>query len=126
MAAMINRFLAAILFVTVTIVPAAAEDAFVSSIVDLPLMSALSEDIDSGVVFDTPSGRIVEAYAFGTVSRSRVLDFYSSTLPQLGWTRTGKAVFSREGEVLKLEFPKAGKNGGEKDLTVRFLLSPAK
>ncbi len=126
MAGIANRFLAVIMFVTITVATAAAEDAFVSSIVDLPLMSSLSEDTGNGVVFDTPSGRIVEAYAFGPVSRSQVLGFYSSTLPQLGWTRTGKGIFRREGEILKLEFPKAAGNGGGKDLTVRFSLSPAK
>ncbi|MEE8393000.1 MAG: hypothetical protein V3R66_01545 [Rhodospirillales bacterium] len=106
-----------------------AEQVFVSSITDLPLMAGLSEDADGGMVFDTPSGRIVDAYAHGWATRSQVLEFYSSTLPQLGWRPQGEAAFGREGEILKLEFPGVENSGPDAGpdtvLTVRFHLSPA-
>ena len=36
---------------------------FVSGFEDLPLMPGLQEHDDTGVSFDTPGGRIIEAYA---------------------------------------------------------------
>jgi len=98
---------------------AADADGFVSGIEDLPLMQGL-EEAESGMVFDSPAGRIVEAVAVGRVSREDILDFYTETLPQLGWTPAGDGVFRREGEVLRVEFPGSDGSG----TTVRFALSP--
>ncbi|MFQ5775789.1 MAG: hypothetical protein ACE5GS_14805 [Kiloniellaceae bacterium] len=98
---------------------AAEAAAFVAGIEDLPLMPGLAEVADAGVVFDKPSGRIVEAYAQGAVTRAAVAAFYERTLPQLGWrARTGN-VFVRERERLSLVFL-----GGDGDLIVRFTLEP--
>ena len=47
-------------------------NAFVAGIEDLPLMGGLIEDVDAGLVFDKPEGRIVEAYATGEVSAAAV------------------------------------------------------
>ena len=70
-------------------------------------------------MFDTPQGRIVEAYAKGNTTRKAVLEFYDQTLPQLGWKAAGIALYRREGEALRLELYQ------EKDwLTVRFYLAP--
>ncbi len=107
--------------------PAAAGEGggFLSGIEDLPLMPDLSESADGGMVFDTPAGRIVEAFASGAVTRAEVLAFYAATLPQLGWTVEDVARYSREGEILRLEFTKnhsPPKTGAT--LTVRFALSP--
>lgn len=96
---------------------------FFAAIDDLPLMPGLTEDANAGVNFDSPAGRIAEAVAFGDVSERQVLEFYAAALPQLGWRRDGDAQFSREREILKLEFPASPKAGSP--LTVRFLLKPA-
>lgn len=101
--------------------PAVAADVFLDGFGDLPVMQGLSPVKDAGVVFDTPSGRIVEAYAAGAVTRAKVRRFYGRTLPQLGWATTGGGRFYREGEVLALTFK--GKDGV---LTVRFTLSPSR
>jgi len=102
-------------------IAARAQDAqFLSTIEDLPLMPGLSEDADRSMVFDAPSGRIVETFATGRVGKDQVVDFYARTLPQLGWRADDGARFVREGEVLVLEF-----SGGGPALTVRFALSPA-
>ena len=102
-----------------------AQDAthFLAAIEDLPLMPGLTEDANAGVNFDSPAGRIAEAIAFGNVSARQVLDFYAAALPQLGWRQDGDAEFSREREILKLEFPEPPKAG--LPLTVRFALKPA-
>ena len=98
---------------------AAAGDGYVEGLEDVPLMPGLESIADAGMVFDDPSGRIVEAYAEGRVERSEVLAFYAATLPQLGWRAEGEAIYRREGEVLRLEFI-----GGAGMLAVHFFLSP--
>ena len=97
--------------------------AFVSGIEDLPLMPGLAEVEETGMVFDTPAGRIVEAFASGRVSRAQVVSFYAATLPQLGWSPADATRFRREGETLELHFPATPGAAGQ--LTVRFALKPA-
>lgn len=92
---------------------------FFAGIDDLPLMQGLDEVPETGVVFDKPSGRIVEAYAEGAVARAGVAEFYARTLPQLGWEPRGGLHFVREGERLQLDFL-----GTDGDLVVRFTLQP--
>ena len=102
--------------------PAAAQSAFVPGFEDLPLMPGLVASAEGPVVFDAPSGRIVEAQVAGPASAARVLDFYRETLPQLGWHAAGPdGTFEREGELLKLAItePERGQ------ITVRFSLAPA-
>ncbi len=106
--------------------PVLAADAFVSGINDLPLMPGLRALPDDSTVFDAPAGRVVEAWAEGSVAREAVLSFYATTLPQLGWSATGSDLFRREGETLRLEFPLAGPRGNRASgtLLIRFYLSP--
>jgi hypothetical protein len=95
-----------------------AED-YVAGIPDLPLMPGLEALPDSGVVFDKPGGRIVEAFAQGDVSPQSVTAFYDETLPQLGWRREAPGFYLREGERLQLAFSQdAGRT------TVHFRLLP--
>jgi hypothetical protein len=99
-----------------------AADPFVAGIEDMPLMPGLTQLAERNVVFDAPSGRIVEAYAEGQVGREAVRSFYARTLPQLGWHGQGSDRYVREGETLRIEFPDA-RPGGSRVL-VRFFLSP--
>ena len=101
---------------------AKAQGSFSNAIDDLPLMEGLNEVEDEVMVFDSPTGRIVEALSSGKVTRQRVSQFYSETLPQLGWLETSPGHFLREDEVLKLVFPtpQVGLT-----LNVLFMLSPA-
>lgn len=98
--------------------PALAEG-FLSAYEDLPVAPGLTEAVGSGVAFDTPSGRIIEAFAHGPMKAADVLRFYAATLPQLGWTRETDTVYRREAEVLRLEPGLQGKT-----LTIRFAISP--
>lgn len=99
--------------------PPARAEGFLSAYEDLPLPPGLTEVPGSGLAFDSPSGRIVEAYAHGGIKAADALKFYAATLPQLGWTREGDRVYRREAEVLRLETTqdRAG-------LTLRFTVSP--
>ena len=97
---------------------------FLSGFEDLPLMDGLTEQADSGVVFDKPDGRIVERYASGPLSLDSVEAFYRETLPQLGWmpvkAKAAKHLdFRREGESLDIEFKTVGS-----ELVVRFSVAP--
>ena len=111
---------------------ALAEDKFLSAIDDLPLMAQLDEIAGGVMVFDSPSGRIVEALTMGKVLKEDVEQFYSDTLPQLGWEKRAPGKYSREDEVLKLEFPQTtardgtGSSGDPATISVLFMLSPAK
>jgi hypothetical protein len=115
--------LAAFLVAVMAVAGAHADEpvVFVAAIDDLPLMPGLVEAADAGMVFDAPAGRIVEAFASGSVERDAVLKFYAETLPQLGWQAAGTTTFLREGETLDLEFAEVTADS----LTVRFALSPA-
>ena len=93
---------------------------FLDALEDVPLPPGLAEVADAGMVFDTPQGRIVEAYAEGPADRDSVARFYRDTLPQLGWRRAGVRHYVREGETLDLSFERPA--GGP--LTVRFSLAP--
>jgi hypothetical protein len=103
-----------------TVATAAADNAgFVAGVEDLPLMPGLTELSGSGYAFGSSNGRIVEAYATGDVSQQQVLDFYSSTLPQLGWEAATNRSYRRQGERLAIEFVK-----GTGPLTVHFTVTP--
>ena len=104
--------------------PGHGEDAahprvYLRGIEDFPLMAALHELDESGVVFDKPGGRIVLSMAQGQVTPGDVLAFYADTLPQLGWRMEKATRFTREGEVLTIEF-----EAGSSPTVVRFSLSP--
>ena len=104
--------------------PAAAEPArFVTGLEDLPLMPGLNPVANAAMSFDTPQGRIVEAFAAGAVSPGAVQTFYAQTLPQLGWRAQDQTTWMREGEVLRLEIIE-GAGAEAQALTIRFALSP--
>lgn len=101
-----------------------ADGGFLAVADDLPLMAGLVENVEAGVLYDKPSGRIVEAYASGALSAYDVVRFYASTMPELGWRRqrtaaTNDLEFERDGERLTIEVRELA---GE--LTVRFSLAP--
>ena len=98
--------------------PAGAQG-FFELLEDVPVMPALTPVNDAGIEFDAPSGRIVEAYAIGATSRKEVLDFYGSTLPQLGWQPRAGNAYLRESESLKIDF-----FGPDGEITVRFTVAP--
>ncbi|MDD9901234.1 MAG: hypothetical protein OXT65_09675 [Alphaproteobacteria bacterium] len=109
--------LAAVVFLAATPVLAAE---YFSAVEDLPLMEGMQEDPSHAVVFDAPSGRIVDVAATVGADPAHVSAFYKSSLPALGWTPSGKDVYHRNGEKLLLVTVKNG------DATsVRIHISPA-
>ncbi len=80
-----------------------ADQSYVGGVDDLPLMPGLVEDTQSNLVFDSPVGRIVEAYATGRLRVDGVHRFYEEALPQLGWLRIGANQYRRDNEVLEID-----------------------
>ena len=95
---------------------------FFSVIEDLPLMPGLNENEGRSIAFDSPQGRIVEAYAAGAVSEQDVRHFYAAVLPQLGWRVAGPDAFNRERETLKMDFSRD--TNAPTLLIVHFSLAP--
>ena len=87
-------------------------------------MDGLTEQADSGVVFDKPDGRIVERYASGPLTTDSVVAFYKETLPQLGWqAATG------QGPTISLSSARANRSTSNSkrstsELVVRFSVAP--
>lgn len=94
-------------------------ETYVEGIPDLPLMPGLTALPESGLVFDKPAGRIVQAFAEGSMTMQSVISFYDETLPQLGWQRDGAGAYLREGERLKLDLSQDARG-----VTVQFQLFP--
>lgn len=104
--------------------PVRAEEAvFAAGFEDLPVMAGLKQADDSSMSFDTPAGRIIEAYLEGDgANAAGVKAFYDKTLPQLGWKplptqKTGRFSFTREGELLTFTVD------GKQPVTVRIELT---
>jgi hypothetical protein len=98
----------------------AAAGTFLAGIEDVPVPPGFTENQTAGMVFDSPTGRIIEAEATGDLTREKVIAFYAETLPQLGWTRISDTEFKSETETLKLSFDQRKKPL----LAVHFNLTP--
>jgi len=101
-----RRWLAALVLLFCAIGPAigpAGAAEYLKAVSDLPLADGLKEQTEKATVFDTPLGRIVNAYATGNVKPEAVLDFYDDTLPALGWDRQKAGTYQRKNEILKID-----------------------
>jgi hypothetical protein len=97
-----RSWIAALVLLISATVPASAAE-YLKAVTDLPLATGLKEQADKATVFDTPLGRIVNAYATGNVAPEAVLDFYDETLPALGWDRQKAGTYQRKNEILKID-----------------------
>ena len=95
---------------------------FLSVMEEMPLMPGLVEVTDVTVTFDGPSGRIIQAFAAGSLQVDKVRAFYAAALPQLGWARQANGEYRRDAEILRLEVSLASDGGAG----VHYMLRPAK
>lgn len=84
---------------------------YLSALDDLPLAQGLTEQKDKTTVFDAPVGKLITAYATGNVKVTDVVNFYDTTLPQLGWQKTASGTYHRKAETLKIDV--LGGQGGD-------------
>ena len=104
------RKLLSMLMILLCPVLAAAAGTFLAGIEDVPVPPGFTENQAASMVFDSPSGRIIEAEATGnSLSREQVAAFYAQTLPQLGWTRISDTEFRSDSETLKITFEQSKK-----------------
>ncbi len=82
-----RRLLLVLLLLGFPLIPALAAGAFLTELEDLPLAPGLSE-IPGGMLFDSPTGRIVEASAQGEIPADQVVAFYTQTLPNSAGKRS--------------------------------------
>jgi hypothetical protein len=89
--------------------PAGAQ--YLSAAPDIPLAEGLRENPDATLVFDKPQGRILQMSATQAVGANptRTRQFYTASLPNLGWRARASQdknilTFTRKGETLRLSF----------------------
>ena len=97
---------------------------FLSVMEEMPLMPGLVEVKDAAVIFDGPSGRIIEAFVVGSVQVDAIRAFYAAALPQLGWARQANGEYRRDAEILRVEIGPTPASA--KGADARFVLRPAK
>ncbi|AUN30692.1 hypothetical protein [Niveispirillum cyanobacteriorum] len=116
------RAAAALILLTTVLLPGAGLAAFVPGTEDVPLAPGLTASADDALVFDNPTGRIIQATATGVSDADAITRFYAETLPQLGWSRGKDGRWARGDEVLDIAI---AMDAASRRLTVRFQLSPA-
>ena len=98
-----------LLMVLIWAAPAGAQ--YLSAAPDIPLAEGLRENPDATLVFDKPQGRILQMSATQAVGANptRTRQFYTASLPNLGWRARPSQdknilTFNRKGETLRLSF----------------------
>ena len=109
------------LFICLCLVPTStfAETVFFSFMKDVPVMQGMYEHPDETILFDKPSGRIVEHTASTPATQQEITAFYDEILPQLGWHKKQKHHYIRGSEQLHLYFTSHNTHQ-----VIRFVLSP--
>lgn len=97
---------------------ARAADLYLTEYEDLPLAPGLTEQ-PGGMLFESPTGRIVDATATGQISADQVRGFYQQSLPQLGWEAQPDGSYRRDNELLRIDI-----DGSHRPLQVRFSVVP--
>lgn len=113
--------LSAVLIALAALFAPAALAAFVPGTEDVPLAPGLTANADDALVFDNPTGRIVQATASGVSDADTITRFYAEALPQLGWSRGQDGRWARGDEALDIAI---AMDAASRRLTVRFQLSP--
>ncbi|MDD4556078.1 MAG: hypothetical protein PHE89_01935 [Alphaproteobacteria bacterium] len=81
---------------------------FVEGLEDIPLMEGLQQTVNSDIAFGNEESRFIEIYLQGTgkTTYQNVEKFYINTMPQLGWSFSGKQKgtlsFYRDGERIEI------------------------
>lgn len=73
---------------------------FLAGTEDVPLPRFLQIDETETFAFDTDEGKLFISKGYTEQSAKQIIDFYTQTLPQLGWTQQKDNSFVREGDTL--------------------------
>ena len=99
----------------------ALAQAFFNAVEDLPLAPGLVQALDQDVFFESLRGRIVTVAAYGEDGVVVYREFYKRALPPLGWALQADGTYSRDNEVLKIDFQVRGQR-----TEVRIMVVPMK
>lgn len=96
-----------IFFVFSLIFSISANAAFIEGLEDVPVMEGMQQVSNDSISFGNEESRFVEATLISTTNKFvNVRDFYTSTLPQMGWVfqeqRDKALLFEREGEIIEI------------------------
>lgn len=70
---------------------------------DLPVYNGFQPIDAKNIVYDSASGRIIDASYFRRdIGVEEVRGYYTETLPQLGWRKKKSSEYTRDGESLKV------------------------
>jgi len=97
----VKIFFLLICFTFLALCPVFADD-FLTGTEDVPLMQGLTLLPEETFDFDAEDGRLYFSKAVSSIDSGKVLDFYRSTLPQLGWQEKQSGIFTREGDELRI------------------------
>jgi hypothetical protein len=105
----------------------AQETDFIAGLTDVPKMAGLEEKNNDATLLDLPELRIVQVYVQGkNIKPQKFWDFYTQTLPQLGWHIQNDDEISksweRDDEILSVEILKA--KNETSNLIALFQISP--
>ncbi len=100
---------------------AGSSQQYVHSTEDLPVYEGFQPIEAKNIVYDSESGRIIDASYFRSgISASDVKKFYVETLPQLGWKKTKTSEYTRDGETLKINIKEL-----KGAVYLKFIIRPA-
>ena len=101
-----------IVFFLITAPLSHAETHFIDELGDVPLMDGIQILDEAGYVFEQENGRLVERLAATNHSVEKAAEYYSKSLPALGWVKKDGTelwgLYQRDKEQLKITFKKEG------------------
>lgn len=90
------------------LIPAFAIGAtFLAGTEDVPLPQFLQIDETETFAFDTNEGKLFISKGYTEQNAKQIIDFYTQTLPQLGWTQQKDNSFVREDDTLRITTQRA-------------------
>ena len=102
-----KRLVLKVLISALGFAPCAFGERFIEGMEDVPMLEGMNQISQDDISFGNEETRLVEAY-FNTskLKFKNIADFYSESLPQLGWIYQGNRgndlLFYREGETLEV------------------------
>ena len=100
---------------------------FFDGLTDVPLAPGLQAQVEAGLAFEGPEGRILIAAAVGDLPADQHFRWYETALPGLGWAPApapaGVKAFARGQERLEIHLGPAA--AGRTRLEFRLIVRPA-
>lgn len=93
-----------ILLVSTEPITASKKLIFINGLDDIPLHQNLKIVKDSLIIFDTNEGKYITTELTGEIKLTKVEEYYTKILPNLGWKIIEKNKYLRENKTLSIQF----------------------